>query len=203
MPLLKRTLSRYVGETVGREPERVHIEALLRLVSGETPDAEVALPCDKCAVCEFGVLRLLDRDELDGGEDFELPLSLGSREFPFGVCVTVEKVDSSTKIHNLSIQSCIILYTDFDIMEQGLVWRRRREGEGLLRGGMHRKLRRLYREAGVPPRWRDRLPLLCDGEGIVWAPFVGMRDGLQTEGSAYRITVELPVPCPSAQHRND
>ncbi len=45
-------------------------------------------------------------------------------------------------------------------------------------GGMHRKLRRLQAERGIDARLRDRIPLLCDAEGIVWAPLVGVRDGV-------------------------
>ena len=41
---------------------------------------------------------------------------------------------------------------------------------------MHKKLRRIYREAGVSQRLRTRIPLLCDADGIVWAPFAGSRD---------------------------
>ena len=60
----------------------------------------------------------------------------------------------------------------------------------MFKGGMHRKLRRLYRDAGVSPRMRDRIPLLCDGDGIVGAPCIGVRDGLEIEGDAYQIHIK-------------
>lgn len=70
-------------------------------------------------------------------------------------------------------------------MKNELYWRPRREGDRLLMGGMHRSVRKLYREAGLPLSERAALPLLCDGEGIVWVPHVGVRDGVeqsQTDG---------------------
>ena len=76
-------------------------------------------------------------------------------------------------------------------MGKTLYWRNQRQGDRLLTCGMHKKLRKLYNQNRIPPRLRARLPLLCDGEGIVWAPFVGVRDGVATDGSL-SILVELP-----------
>ena len=78
---------------------------------------------------------------------------------------------------------------------EGLCFRPRREGETLLRNGIHRRLRRLYREAGVPTVWREALPVLGDGEGVLWAPYVGFRDGVKGDashgGQAYLVTVSV------------
>lgn len=68
-------------------------------------------------------------------------------------------------------------------MKENLCWRPRREGDRILKGGMHREVRRLYREAGLPLSVRRMLPVLCDSEGIVWVPYVGERDGLREDRS--------------------
>lgn len=77
-------------------------------------------------------------------------------------------------------------------MVKNLHWRSRKEGDRIKTGGMHRRLRKLWNEEGVPPQLRDRLPLLCDGEGILWAPFAGLRDGVPTEGEGYLVELLLP-----------
>ena len=64
------------------------------------------------------------------------------------------------------------------MQEFGLYFRPRQEGDTVLRNGVNRQLRRLYREAGVPTAIRDALPLLCAGNVILWAPFVGYADGV-------------------------
>ena len=195
-PLAKRVLARRFCEITGRELERVHIDALMRLVADGSTTAEIALPSDYIALLEFGCLRFLACDHADRSQTvLDLPFAVGSTLVTeSGIRLTVERNDASlSKIHNSSTRSYIILYMTSDIMKKALHWRTRREGDLLLQGGMHRKLRRLYREAGIAPRWRTRMPLLCDGEGIVWAPFVGARDGLPQSGEAYRITVELPT----------
>jgi hypothetical protein len=39
---------------------------------------------------------------------------------------------------------------------------------------------------------RDSLPILCDGEGILWVPFVGLREGVRSEmGVRYEICVTV------------
>ena len=35
------------------------------------------------------------------------------------------------------------------------------------------------------------MPILCDGEGILWAPFIGVRDEIPTGKDAYMVRVEL------------
>ena len=188
VPLLRRVLMRWCERVTGRTPERVHVEALLHLIAQNDPSAEVALPNDEIAGIENGCLVRLSAEE---AVDYRIPFCEGETKIPHtDFCVCVEKNEKITKINNLSIQSGINLYLKSDIMKDGLFWRPRCEGDRLLRGGMHRRLRRLYREAGISPRMRERIPLLCDGEGIVWAPFVGARDGLLTEGEAYQIHIK-------------
>jgi tRNA(Ile)-lysidine synthase len=194
-PICKRALARRFEELTAHTLERVHIDALMALIADASTITEIALPDDYVALVEFDCLRFLRRKDTENGETFDLPLEIGKTIItPSGICIKAEQEDVALpKIHNSSTGSYIILHATFDIMEKSLHWRLRREGDLLLQGGMHRKLRRLYREAGIAPRWRDRMPLLCDDEGIVWAPFVGARDGLLKNGTAWRITVELPT----------
>ena len=188
-PVLRRVLLRWCERETGRTPERVHIEALIGLIEAADPSAEVALPNGVVAAIESGCLVHLA--EPDAKKDYRIAFCEGETVITeAGFCICVEKCTESTKINNLSTESGINLYLKSAIMKDGLFWRPRREGDRLLLHGMHKKLRRLYREAGITPRTRARIPLLCDGEGIVWAPFVGVRDRLDTEGEAYKIQIK-------------
>ena len=196
--LCKRALARRFEELTSHTLERVHMEALMQMLANDSSTAEVALPSGYVAFWEFDCLRFVAgkyKPNSDNQEAFEIPFAFGEMIVtPNGIRITVEQADGALpNIQNSSIRSHIILHATSDIMERPLRWRSRREGDLLLHGGMHRKLRRLYREAGVAPKWRARMPLLCDDEGIVWAPFVGARDGLSKSGAAWRITVELPT----------
>ena len=110
---------------------------------------------------------------------FDLPLEPGvTRVSGTGFTAVVTRLEGGIKVHNLSTDPYIILSGEFDIIKQGAVWRERREGDVILLRSMHRKLRKLQNEAGILQSKRRTLPLLCDGDGILWAPLIGVRDGI-------------------------
>ena len=190
-PLRNRALMQWIKRETGYAPERVHIEGLQGLINGEDSDAQVALHDGYYAVAEFGRLWIRKGPPRDV-DPFQIPFSVGQTALGDGdVLINVEEYGEKTKINNLSTESYINLRIDFDIIKDSLFWRSYRAGDLLLRGGMHKKLRRLYAEANVPVYWRTRLPLLCDGEGIVWAPFVGTRDGISSREATHRIGVSI------------
>lgn len=189
--LCKRVLIRWAETYTGRLPERVHVEAMRALLDGNGENAEVALPADHLAVCECGRLRILRKQRAVIPMD-EIPFCEGETLFlEDRVRITVKKSGENTNVHNLSTQSYIILKLHSAIINNSLYWRTLREGDRLFRGGMHKKLRKLYSEAKIPPHRRDQMPVLCDGEGILWAPFIGPRDGMEAGDTACLVGVEL------------
>ncbi|MBE6590329.1 MAG: tRNA lysidine(34) synthetase TilS [Ruminococcaceae bacterium] len=156
----------------------VHTEALLRLCEEEHPHMEVALPGDLIGCCERGRLYVRKK-ELLPHPSYRIPFAFGREAVPnTEFCVYAAQLEAKIKVHNLSTAPYIILTREFDIINKGAYWRERRAGDTILLRGMHRKLRKLQNEAKLPPRLRMRLPVLCDGEGVLWAPFVGARDTL-------------------------
>ncbi len=177
--ILRRVLLMWVARECGSGCERVHLEALRALVLGKTPNARVALPNRCCAERHHGCLTLTEgTPRRQNG--FCLPFCVGACETPTGEWqISVkneEKAYYAIKVNNLYTQTCINLQPKFDIMNDSLCWRPMQEGDRLLLRGMHRRLRRLYCESGLGARERREIPLLCDGEGVLWAPFVGLRD---------------------------
>lgn len=74
------------------------------------------------------------------------------------------------------------------------LWARPREaGDMIHNHGMHKKLKKLLCDKGVPRQLRDRLPLICYGEGRIplWYPTVAFADGFPppTEGKAWYISI--------------
>ncbi len=68
-----------------------------------------------------------------------------------------------------------------DKIINNLFVRNRRESDVYLIRGHHRKLKKLMCDAKIPARKRDRIPVVCDGEGIVWVPGFPVRDGLSAK----------------------
>ena len=96
---------------------------------------------------------------------------------------------------HISDEDARILMED---LQKEFTWRNRRKGDVILRGKMHRQVRRLWAEKGIVTEMRQMLPLLCRGEEIVWAPFVGMSDDLKEncagddKSVAYKIEINVP-----------
>ncbi len=189
-PILRRVLVTWTAHRFGFSCERVHTEAIMDLVSGKTPHAEVAIPKNFKAYFERGYLCVAPQDK-DCRVEYRIPFATGEWCIPgTDLSILVQKVDDVTKINNLDTQKHIILYINSVIMKDRLHWRPMQDGDVIYSHGIHKKLRRLYREAEVDARTRWRIPLLCDDHGILWAPFVGLRDGLLDDGVCYEIQVK-------------
>ncbi|MBR3894853.1 MAG: tRNA lysidine(34) synthetase TilS [Clostridia bacterium] len=200
-PICRRMLIRWIADETGRTPERVHINAVMNLLFEDGARACAALSGGTSAVAEFGRLRLIlgreERPTVDVVPLREGETLLGNT----GIRVLVQKNTAERKkVHNSDTEIDINLNIDSAMIERGLFWRFRRDGDRLLMNGMHKRLRRLLRAAGIPPRLRDRIPLLCDGDGIVWVPYVGLRDHVEREGISYRVSLEMPeIPLENAE----
>lgn len=185
-----RVLSAYVKKHTGISPEQCHLQALLSMTATGRNGARCSLAGDWVAAIERDALRLLPADKMLG-TSFSLPFSYGALRLPDSeITIRVKKTDKNTKIHNLSTASSITLNDDPGI-SAGLYWRSRREGDVLVMGGMTRKLRKLYNQKKIPLRLREQMPLLCDEKGILWAPFVGARDGVSDGETGILILVDI------------
>ena len=77
--------------------------------------------------------------------------------------------------------------------------RTRREGDRFYLRGHHRRVKKLFCDLGVPTAVRDRLPLLCDDEGIVMIPGIGVRDGMAADAGERALYVSAKY-IPYSEH---
>ena len=128
--------------------------------------------------------------------EYTLPLTLGETKTQ-GADISIAITPLQTKEAEKSTDNRLVLVGEWDDLQNTLAWRNRRAGDVILRGGMHRQIRRLWAEQGIPTEMRQALPLLCKGEEIVWAPFVGMSDDLKEKiakddkSAAYKIEINV------------
>lgn len=203
--LAKRALCAWLSQMGAESPETVHLEALLALcaksatgqrcsIGGGTVLAEGDLLCflpDTCAQDAPAVpfcLPLLEGEQADertGIRASLIPLDEHA-------AVTINSNDGEN-VYNPFIRDTLT----FDIIipydaDRPLWLRSREDGDRILLRGMHRKIRKLQNERGIPAHWRTRLPLLCDGEDVLWAPGIGLRDGaIQTSGQSARLVLTV------------
>lgn len=189
--LRKRVLAIYLSGVTDRMAEAVHLEALSRAVTEQSAPYALSVPGGRVLLEGDRLLCLAEAEA--AVQDFCIPFAEGEITLPgSGIRIRTTSAEEYTKINNLSTARRINGNRFFAIMVGNLYWRPRREGDRIRKDGMHRRLRKLWNGEGIPPRLREQLPLLCDGEGILWAPFVGLRDGAPTEGEAYLVELLLP-----------
>ena len=195
LPILRRVLLLWLREHEIPSPQGCHMDALLHLVDS-TACAATDLPGSRRAASDGRSLRLLD------GHPEQPPALPTDQTFPLLPGVTdytslgfrtefcPSEMQSPRKQQNV-YKPFIHEAITFDTIDATAHWRARREGDVLLMGGIHRKIRKLQNAAHVPAPLRERIPLLCDERGVLWVPFVGTRDGVTSDCGEYRLTLEI------------
>ncbi len=206
--LAKRALRNWAYALSGQSLTACHLDAMLQLCAPTSTSKQLCVP-GGVVVAERKCLRWQNpTGESATTPPFEFPFSEGNFEHPelgFSLCVnkvapkqhqTVTQNDKNVYnpfIRDTLIFDTIVGYTQ--AQEDPLVWRPRRPGDTILFHGVNRKLRKLQNEVGIPCAMRDRLPLLCLGNTVLWAPFIGPRDGAfgpitPDSTDAFQLTVE-------------
>ncbi len=160
-------------------PEQVHMRALFE---------RMAQKGDFTACFPGGVRIIRRKDALLCGEaaEFDHPhtaVHIGCNRLADGSLLWL--LEESTKpppqiVYTLSIRRTLASAT----IEGELYVRSRREGDAYRYGGMTHKLKKLFSDRKIPAHMRSRVPVLCDGRGILWVPFFGVRDdGVKKDGT--------------------
>ncbi len=158
----------------GAALEYTHLEALHRLAKRAVPHSGLSLPHGFCAVIEDGWLCLQEKKEHLSCEPYEIPLIQPKTTISQTKCeIVIESSQTEKNIYKTSIQISLNSAT----IKGTLFVRNRREGDRILLGGMHKRLKKLFGEKKISPELRARLPILCDDDGILAVPMVGIRDG--------------------------
>ena len=160
----------------GTSLEAVHLQTLLDLIESGDTTARVALPTGISAYCTARGRLAYMRTKPPAVGSYTLPLTLGEQTLPnTNISISVSPIEMTEKIENEE-KTVLVLSGEWETLQKKLSWRNRREGDTLYLKNMHRKLRRLYAQKGIPVEARRAMPLLVCGTQIVWAPFVGVCD---------------------------
>lgn len=183
-------ISLFARVSEGYSAEYTHIMALRQLAEEAVPHSSVSLPGRMEGVIEDRCLVLRAQEEKTEISDYELVLCDGSNTISQTNAQII--IGNSQKTINVYKKS-IRLYLDSATINGALVARRRRAGDRIRQGGMSKSLKKLLCEKKIPPQLRDRIPVLCDGSGIVAVPWVALRDGAEYRGSnrANALCVEI------------
>lgn len=199
-PAMRRRLylALYRGSGGCGMPEQTHFRALDRLLAEGRQPAYLSLPGSITARLEGNMLTFLPGGVCPLSDtDWQMPAERGraeASEIGALLCLGdeeeigefVNNLADDTNIYRLFINRCL----NFDKIIGWPYWRLRQAGDRILLGGHHRSVKKLLSAAGIPVALRSRLPILCDEEGIVFLPGVGLRDGL--DGGSIILAVIFP-----------
>jgi tRNA(Ile)-lysidine synthase len=197
-PLRYRALRLYSKSRGLDTLQHVHYDALYSLIERAKPHSSIDLPNSFEARIEGGELFIAPgQKKRDEGFCFESELHFGTTVSDDGRFMIVverknhgkfkENTDKFKNIYNLSTE----IYLNSATIKGYCFFRTKKEADVILHGGMHKKLRKLFGASAIHPELRARLPLLCDGDGIVWAPFCAVRDGSRADKENADIKISL------------
>ncbi len=184
--------------------EACHVDSLLRLAATAREGASLSLPGKIRAEISRGKLTFINSASANSAYanlayannaapqhpiEFEYPLAAGINQFTspdFAAillpkskkCGEFEKYNERLKnIYKLSIHAEL----NSDKINHILFVRSRRAGDAYVFGGMTRRLKKLYNDHKLSPAERERLPVFCDSEGIVWVPGFAVADRVRAD----------------------
>lgn len=183
MPAMRQEILRIAVSRAGsvKDVGRRQIEDLLALMGKQT-GAKISLPHGLIAQRDYGGIRLAGETAAPekAAVKIELPDEGEERFAVFGdLTLRTRRVTGAF----CTLPDAFSKQIDYDTIKDTLVLRTRRDGDWLtIDGEGHRKsLSDYFTDEKVPRQERDRIPLVADGQEIVWV--IGKR-----LGARYRIT---------------
>lgn len=170
----------------------VHIRELLLLINSPTAHAELSLPGKITAKLERNTVSMMADGAISAEEEapvgivFSYPADgeiFENSMYKLTFSHTEHNHHQSNRKNDENIYKLSILTTlRFDKIKGVLTVKYREAGDTYRYGGMTRKVKKLLSDKKMEPAERSLLPILCDGEGIVWIPGFPPRDDLKYTG---------------------
>lgn len=179
-------ISLYSDISEGGSLESVHVDAMRRLSRNAVPHSSISLPRNIEAIIENGRLWLRKKEEKTKTEAYSIPLSEGSTRISQTNCEIIIANSQNTK--NV-YKNSISMFLASAKIKGGLYARSRLPQDKILMGGMHKSVKKLMCDKKIPIDLRPRLPIICDDDGIVAIPYVGIRDGAKGDSMYLTVTV--------------
>ena len=172
-----RALERFLKESGVREPEDAHIALAEDLVFSDKPSARASFPGGVTITRQYDALTVLET-----GEHWEETVLPCPGQVSFGdylvTCAPAEE--------NINTPDT------FTVVSRGeLHLRPRRAGDAIRLPGGTKSLKKLFIDRKIPAALRERIPVLCDEEGILGVYSIGVNlDRSAGEGSAVTVRFE-------------
>lgn len=179
--------------------EERHIAEILRLSAEKSGESRLSLPGGMTAI--IGRSRIIiepDRkseyaEKSTDDIEFKYPADgdfFENKLYRVEFSQSEHNYNDINYINNENIYKLSILRTFcFDKIKDTLVIRYRREGDSYVSGGMRRKVKKLFIDKKMTSEEKSLIPIICDGDGILWIPGFPPRDGTASPDDENSVTV--------------
>ena len=170
--------------------EYVHIDAIINLLKKAIPHSSLSMPKGMTCAIENNSLEIYRATEKKSIPFFDVPLNFGLNEIDgtdFAVGVYSDNfedtVDSVYTLYTYSYVKC-------DKMNDMHV-RQRKSGDKILDGANTKSVKKLLCDKKVSLDIRDRLPIVCCGDEIIYIPLCAVSDSAKVnkEQSCVKICI--------------
>ena len=175
----KRAIRIVFSRVADEKLEAIHTEELLKF-SKMQKDGKISLPGKICAVFSNGILSFSDKPEAKSEEiEYSVPLCDGINTIPnsdFLICVSRDTYSPETIANQNEIYS-LHSYAYLKVSDSSpLTATTRREGDVILDGGMHKKLKKLMCDKKIPKESRSHLPIIRQNGNVLYVPKCAVAD---------------------------
>ncbi|MBE6583857.1 MAG: tRNA lysidine(34) synthetase TilS [Ruminococcaceae bacterium] len=188
-----RVLSILFKTRFGCSLESTHIDAIINIARLGREGASVSLPCASRATVKRGniVFETDSRAHNFDNEQYDVALHEGINALepsPFAIVISKDESSPAAQLetqYTLYATACI--YSE----QQELKARNRREGDVILDGGIHKKIKKLMCDKKVDLYDRASLPLVCFGSDVIYVPLCAIADNAKKDKNKPKIQIYI------------
>ncbi|MBQ7821438.1 MAG: tRNA lysidine(34) synthetase TilS [Clostridia bacterium] len=186
--LRSRVIYSFLRQNGVKDCADVHVNAVIKLCENATPHSRTDLPSSLSAVIEQDMLCMSPTKKHTDTTlpNYNIPLEYGITNIG-QTGATVARFNSSDKENIEKFKNIYKIFIQTHItsakIKGALYLRPRKPGDVYELNGVRRKLKKLLWELESDPASRDRLPLFCDDDGILWVPGTRSRTGTYPSGN--------------------
>ena len=170
----------YAGTTL----ERTHIESVLKLAKASVAHSSISLPHKVAAKIEQNRLVFVKDEKMPIPESYNQPLNAGLNIVAngnFAVFIGENPPEQSFEADKEIFSYFSSARISVDALD-GIFASNRREGDLIRDGKMSKKVKKLLCDKKIPVGIRDLLPMISDGDEIIYIPACAVADKARAKG---------------------
>jgi tRNA(Ile)-lysidine synthase len=145
------------------------------------------LPGNTVFVCKDGFAWVQHIDDLTHSKTFCYELKPGMNyiaELKISICIGECDI-SSSNVYKMSTQQIF----NSAIIGNRLCVRSRVDGDVCEYGGITHKIKRIMNDNKIPTQLRDKIPLICDENGVIWIPNLAKRTEKRKTKEDFKLSI--------------